>query len=326
MNTDRLLERAHQALAQRDVETVRQCARKLHMARHPEAYYYEASAHELEGNMEQAIEALQRGVRARPRDIDRYKDLIQLLDRLQRDEDALQICEEAIEKFEGTDKFTLYGHKIHILTSLERYTEALQAVDDALQLPPPQYRAEYEQMLEPVRLGLLVKLKDRAGALESLQRLERAAQENPDDLYLISRMYASKASIAYDLDEDIPTARALAQQALQYDRANLTAITILYETGEPVADTVYFYAFQIASFVPQRGDAEKTELRVSTYIIAARNKEEAKRIALEYESDALPDATEIVNEGTVRREPKQNVPVGIVSIQEEYYDPEDFHA
>ncbi|MFN7162036.1 MAG: hypothetical protein ACK4NB_03150, partial [Fimbriimonadales bacterium] len=59
---------------------------------------------------------------------------------------------------------------------------------------------------------------------------------------------------------------------------------------------------------------------------AARNKEEAQRIALEYESDALPDATEIVNEGTVRREPKQNAPVGIVSIQEAYYDPEDFYA
>ncbi|MFN4032139.1 MAG: hypothetical protein ACK4ME_00730 [Fimbriimonadales bacterium] len=326
MNTDRLLKRAQQALARRDVETLRQCARKLHMARHPVAYYYEASAYELEGNMEQAIETLQRGVRARPRDIDRYQDLIQLLDRLERDEEALQFCEAAIEKFEGTQKFTLYAHKIRILTSLERYPEALQAVDDALQLPPPEYRAEYEEMLEPVRLGLLVKLKDHAGVRESLQRLERMAQENPDNPYLISNLYVAKASIARDLDGDIPAARALAQQALQYDRANSAAINILYETGEPVPGTVHFYALQVASVVQQQEDTETPELRVSTYIIAALNKEEAQRIALEYESDALPDATEIVNEGTVRREPKQNAPVGIVNIREEYYDLEDFYA
>lgn len=324
MTTEKLLEKAEAALAERDVETLRQCARRLHMARHPEAYYYEAAAFEMEENIDEAVAALQRGIRARPREADRYADLIKLLERHERYSEALQICDEGIQKLTGVPQFTLYAHKIRLLSRMGRYQEGLQAIDDALQLPPPDYRPQAERLLEPTRMELLINLKDFDAARESLKRMENRLQEQPDDSFTEAHLYAGQALLAYEAEGDRAKARALAEKALQIDRANPTAISIYYQTGEPVPEPVRMYGIAVMSTV--QGENDEEQVRGATYMIAARSEKEAKAIALDYERDAIPGTVQIVKSAVFEDEVKQNVPVGIVRIYEEYFSPEEMYT
>ncbi|MCS6918274.1 MAG: tetratricopeptide repeat protein [Fimbriimonadales bacterium] len=322
MTTDKLLARAETALIERDVETLRQCARRLHMARHPDAYYYEASAYELEDRIEEAIEVLRRGIRARPRDEELRVDLIELLERHERTEEALQVCEEGIQSLTGVAQFALHAHKIRLLSRMERYHEGIATIDAALQLPPPAYRPSAERMLEPIRMELLIKLKDFDAARESLRRIETMLQQE-DDPFLEAYLYAGQAQLAREEEGDIPKARAFAEKALQVERTQPAAISIYYETGEPVPEPVRLYGIELVSQVA--ADNEEPQTRVTVYMIAARSEEEARAIALDYERDAIPGATQILRVIVAEDEVKQNVPVGIVRISEDFPNQEELY-
>lgn len=322
MTTEKLLAKADAAIVERDVETLRQCARRLHMARHPEAYYYEAAAYEIEEDLEKAIETLRRGIRAFPRDADRYVDLIELLEHHERDEDALQVCNEGIQALTGVPQFSLYVHKLRLLAQLQRYQEGIQAIEEAQQLPPPAYRPYAERVLEPIRMELYIKLNDLTAARQSLQRIETLLHELGEDPFLRSHLYSGQAELAL-VEGDKAQARSLAELALQYDRTNATAISIYYSTSEPVPEPVKLHGIVVASSVYDENEQER--VRVTTYMIAARNKDEAAKIALDYEYDAIPDTARILETKVAENEVKQNVPIGIVHLQEEYYSPEELH-
>ncbi|MCS7301321.1 MAG: tetratricopeptide repeat protein [Fimbriimonadales bacterium] len=321
MTVEKLLRNAEAALAERDMETLRQCVRRLHMARHPEAYYYEAAMLELEGDKNAAVEALRKGVRAFPREFELRHDLIELLLRLHRPEEALQVCEEAIASFSEVQLLTLYVQKARLLSQLERYEEAIATIDAAEQVPPSEYRTDFLILLEPLRLELLANRGDYEGARATLRMLETLAQQNPDHDYLQASVYAGQALLALRAENNPAKARALAEQALQYNRAFPLAVSLYYETGEKVPDTVRLYKVDVVSRVLADEAAEL--LRVAEYVIAARSEAEAKSIALNYERDAIPGSTEILQCSTGGSEEKRNVPIGIVQIRDEHLEPEE---
>lgn len=324
MNIDKLLERAERAAANQDWTTVLDCARRLQMARHPEGYYYQALALEKTGQIDAAVSVLQKGVRQLPRDFDLRQDLIYMLKQAGRYEEALQVADEALQSpfIEPHNILQISTQKVHILNLLQRYAESLQVIEQALERLRPTLQTLADIALYPGKVETLIQSGDYEGVRATLQNEVEplcAASELAEHT-LRPFIYSTQARILLNEKQDVEGARHMAQDALKIHRIHEPALTLLYSTNPPEQGKLGLYLVQVGSFVEDEFGEQVP--RLTAYTVVARDETHAEQLALEFESDALPDTTQVFEVRQIGE--REDAPAGVLTAMEEFLDIDEF--
>lgn len=320
MTVEKLLERGEAAMLVRNWEVLLDCARRLQMARHPQGYTFQAFAQRSQGQLDAAIETLRKGVRQLPREMELRHELVETLFQAQRYAEVLDAVDECLQLpfIRAIDILTLTGQKVRALMSLQRYEDALQVIDQTLPRVEPELEELPIALLKPMRASVQIEMRDFEGARETIHNMETLIQQYPDLKWMLQhQIYTLRAQILYEEKGDAENARRLAREALNLRRVHPPALALLYKLSPPVEGTVYTYQVGVESMVPEPETGDFAP-RVTIYTVVARSEEEAKQLALAYETDADERSIGVFLCEQVGE--SQNAPVGVLDAYEEFVD------